>query len=222
MAQSTFGTKLYVYDDESQSWEKLPPIKDFSDLGGEPEMIETTTLEDPNQTNIFGVQSMDTITFTTNFDKSDFYKFNRLADHQIRSFKIVFSHGTLDDMIDDYATYWKGQLSIFKNGGAVNEVIEATVSISCSSPISNAPFADAPDPECPNEEGIYLIVRFNLDGGTGNCPDQSVELNGQATEPSPAPTKSGSTFDGWYLGASEYVFTTPVTRDITLKAHWTE
>lgn len=34
------------------------------------------------------------------------------------------------------------------------------------------------------------------------------------------PTRSGYTFDGWYLDGSEYDFDTPVTRDVTLKAAW--
>ena len=38
--------------------QKLVDIKDFPDLGGAPELLETTTLSDSSQTFINGVQSV--------------------------------------------------------------------------------------------------------------------------------------------------------------------
>ena len=35
------------------------------------------------------------------------------------------------------------------------------------------------------------------------------------------PQKEGMIFAGWYAGETEWNFDTPVTEDITLKAHWT-
>jgi uncharacterized repeat protein (TIGR02543 family) len=34
------------------------------------------------------------------------------------------------------------------------------------------------------------------------------------------PSKSGSTFNGWYLDGAPYDFNTPVNADITLTAAW--
>ena len=68
-------------------------------------------------------------------------------------------------------------------------------------------------------------VTFNSYGGTPVPPAQEVEYGLTATEPATAPTKTGYTFDGWYLGEDEqnataYDFNTPVTENITLTAKW--
>ena len=63
-------------------------------------------------------------------------------------------------------------------------------------------------------------VTFDSNGGTA-VDSQTVEENGTATEPE-VPSKTYSTFDGWYLDGTLYDFDTPVTENITLTAHWTE
>lgn len=45
-------------------------IKDFPDLGGSPDMLEKTTLEDAMQTYILGIQSSGAMEFTFNYDKT--------------------------------------------------------------------------------------------------------------------------------------------------------
>ena len=65
-------------------------------------------------------------------------------------------------------------------------------------------------------------VSFNSNGGT-SVTSQTVAYNGTATSPT-APTKSGSTFAGWYSDVgltSAFVFSTPITADTTLYAKWT-
>ena len=64
-------------------------------------------------------------------------------------------------------------------------------------------------------------VTFNSYGGTPVPPAQEVEYGLTATEPATAPTKTGYTFDGWYLGDEKYDFSDAVEQDITLKAQWT-
>ena len=67
-----------------------------------------------------------------------------------------------------------------------------------------------------------FTVTFNSDGGTAVDP-QTVEDGGRATEPTPAPTKEGYTFLGWYNGENAFNFkTTPITASITLTAKWKE
>lgn len=53
--------------DNADTWSKLVDIKDFPDLGGAPEMLETTTLSDGAQTYIPGIQSQDALEFTANY-----------------------------------------------------------------------------------------------------------------------------------------------------------
>ena len=48
---------------------KLCRIKTYPQLGGEPEQIETTDLEDTMQTFVDGVQQMETMQFTINYEK---------------------------------------------------------------------------------------------------------------------------------------------------------
>ena len=62
-------------------------------------------------------------------------------------------------------------------------------------------------------------VTFDTDGGSA-IDAQKVAYGGKATAPE-APTRSGYTFDGWYLGNTKYDFNTTVTKNITLTAHWT-
>ena len=72
MAISTYGVQL-MYK-QADAYEKLIDIKDFPDLGGAPEMLETTTLSDNMQTYIPGIQSSDALEFTANYTLADFKK----------------------------------------------------------------------------------------------------------------------------------------------------
>ena len=67
MAISTYKTFLMKKGDTGDTWSKLIDIKEFPDLGGEPEMMETTTLSDDMQTYIDGIQSLDGLSFTANY-----------------------------------------------------------------------------------------------------------------------------------------------------------
>ena len=65
---------------------------------------------------------------------------------------------------------------------------------------------------------------LTFDTGEGNTKpeDQQVPYPyGRAKRPSPDPTRDGYQFDGWFTGNTAYDFSTPVTENITLTAHWT-
>ena len=68
-------------------------------------------------------------------------------------------------------------------------------------------------------EKAKYTVTFDTDGGSA-VASQEVYEGGNATEPSPAPTKAGNTFDGWQLNGATYSFDTPVDSNITLTAKW--
>lgn len=68
------------------------------------------------------------------------------------------------------------------------------------------------------DEVTKYTVTFNTDGGS-SVAKQTVEEGKKATEPK-APTKSGYTFKGWYLGSTKYNFSNKVTKNITLTAKW--
>ena len=65
-------------------------------------------------------------------------------------------------------------------------------------------------------------VTFVSNGGS-EVASQTVKDGERAVQPA-NPTKSGSAFAGWYVGDTGdlYSFSTPVTENITLKAHWIE
>ena len=69
---------------------------------------------------------------------------------------------------------------------------------------------------------VSYTVIFNVAGGS-TVPDQIVELSDVtvATEPTPAPTKDGYAFVGWYtdgIYATQFNFASPITGDTTIYA----
>lgn len=68
----------------------------------------------------------------------------------------------------------------------------------------------------------YYEIVFSTDGGT-DLPNQTIEENGFVLEPSD-PSKEGYNFLYWYVDDAniEYLFSTPVTSDLTLTALWEE
>ena len=73
-------------------------------------------------------------------------------------------------------------------------------------------------------ENIIYTVTFNSNGGTSVAP-QNVNAGEKLIEPTPAPTREGFTFDGWYEDSTfstKFNFDTPITDSMTLYAKWTE
>ena len=139
MAISTY--KIFLMMKNSSTYEKLIDIKDFPDLGGSPEMLETTTLSDKMQTYIPGIQSLDALEFTANYTKEDFTKLKAL-EGQEKEFAVWFGGTEEANVLTPTGTdgkfEFKGQLSAFPVGGGVNEVVDMTVTIAPSTPISMA------------------------------------------------------------------------------------
>ena len=65
-------------------------------------------------------------------------------------------------------------------------------------------------------------VTFDSQGGT-DVPAQTVDDGGQVVAPDPAPVRDEYRLTGWSVeptGGATYVFSTPVTADVTLYAQW--
>ena len=130
MAISTYG--IHLMHKTGDTYEKLIDIKDFPDLGGSPEMLETTTLSDSMQTYIEGIQSLDALEFTANYTLADFKKIKAMEGKETE-FAVWFGAEGVDGKFE-----FKGQISAFPVGGGVNEVVGMTISIAPSTPITMA------------------------------------------------------------------------------------
>lgn len=139
MAISTYKIFLMMKGDTGDTYSKVLDIKSFPDLGGSPEMLETTTLSDNMQTYIPGIQSLDALEFTANYTLADFQKLKALEGTE-HDYAVWFG-GTgeatsLTPTGTDGKFEFKGQLSAFPVGGGVNEVVDMTVTIAPSTPIT--------------------------------------------------------------------------------------
>ncbi len=137
MAISTY--KIFLMQKNSTAWEKLIDIKEFPDLGGAPEMLETTTLSDKMQTYIPGIQSLDALEFSANYTLDDFKKLQALEGEE-KEYAVWFGGKEAGDTLTPTGEAgkfkFKGQLSVFPVGGGVNEVVGMTITIAPSTPIS--------------------------------------------------------------------------------------
>lgn len=141
MAISTY--KVYLMKGTtsggSTTWEKLVDIKSFPDLGGAPELLETTTLSDPMQTNIMGIQMLDTLEFTANYDVTQYQTLKALegteGDYAVW-FGATVSGSTVTPDGSNGKFSFKGQLSVYPVGGGVNEVVDMNIVFASSTVIT--------------------------------------------------------------------------------------
>lgn len=124
----------------SAAWTKLVDIKDYPDLGGEPELLETTTLSDPIQTNILGIQSMDSMAFTANYTSADYATLKALEGSE-HDFAVWFggteTNGVPTPTGSEGKFEFSGQLTVYVLGKGVNEVREMQISIAASTAITS-------------------------------------------------------------------------------------
>lgn len=140
MAISTYKVFLmHKKDSVGNTYEKLIDIKEFPDLGGDPEMLETTTLSDKMQTYIAGIQSMDALAFTANYTLADYKRLLALAN-KTESYAVWFGGTEEGDVLtpdgSDGKFKFDGQLVCYPTGGGTNEVVSLNISIAPSTPIT--------------------------------------------------------------------------------------
>ena len=125
MAISSYNVQL-KWGTTGSAVEKIVDIKDFPDLMGAPETLETTTLSDATQTHINGIRSSESMAFTCNYTKEDFTKV--VADAEKNLYYVLeFSDGS------QFA--WQGQHTCSITGKGVNEVIEYVINVSASTAV---------------------------------------------------------------------------------------
>ena len=120
MAISSFGVAL-KYGAENPTTAVV--IKDFPSLLGKRSSLETTTLSDDAQTFISGIrQQSESFDFTANYDPTVYKTLNGLEDSQ--KWSLTFSDGS--------GYTWDGTVSVSVNEGAVDAVLEMTISVTPS------------------------------------------------------------------------------------------
>ena len=136
-ATSTY--KSFLMHKVSDKWEKLIDIKSYPDLGGSPELLETTTLSDKMVTNIMGIQGSDAMDFECNYTLEDYTKLKAMEGTD-KNFAVWLggteTGGVVTPTGSDGKFEFGGQLAVFVTGGGVNEVRGMTVSIAASTPIT--------------------------------------------------------------------------------------
>lgn len=125
------------------AFKRVVRIKDYGDLMGTPEPLDTTDLEDGMSTNTPGIKQTDSLEFTFNYTKENYDAAKKLDDDGEHVFALHFNgkfESTANDAAvktegTDGAFYFIGQLSVGISGAGVNEVREGTITISQSSEV---------------------------------------------------------------------------------------
>lgn len=101
----------------------LVEIKDWPDITGRREALNATTTNDKKYSNIEGIRTNDTKTFTCNYNKTDYEKINALKDQEQYIAFLFGKDGEHGRFVG------KAFINVVVNGGAVNEVVNMTVEL---------------------------------------------------------------------------------------------
>lgn len=117
------GTKLYFSKTDS-NYTQFCRIKSYGDIGGEPNTVDTTDLEDTMDTSVEGTQSGGSTTMVANYNKTDYAAV--LEDANTPGYyALAFSDGS--------AIKWQGSHSVGLVGHGVNEAPEFNIFVTISS-----------------------------------------------------------------------------------------
>lgn len=111
---------------------KVVDIKDFPDLGGAPEQIETTTLSDFGRTYIPGIENTETKTLTANYDAATYATLDAMRG--VEKVVAIWFGGDVTGGVftpdgTDGKFVGKGYINVFIAGAGVNEVVNMTITI---------------------------------------------------------------------------------------------
>lgn len=121
MAISSYNAKLMQKIDSA--WEQVCSIKGIPQIGGEPEQIETTTLDDKVTTYIDGIQSQESMSMTDNYDRAVYEKIKTLEGEEL-DLSIWLGN---DGLGNQGKFTGRGKLSVYVNEADVNAVVEMTI-----------------------------------------------------------------------------------------------
>lgn len=135
---TTYQTYLMHKSSGGTSYSKLVDIKEFPDLGGSPEAVEVTTLSDSMRRYVPGIQDTEALEFTTNYVLADYQTLVALENSQ-EDYAVWFDDGTASTPTGSLGKWsFTGALSVYVNGGGVNDPREMTITIMPSTVITFA------------------------------------------------------------------------------------
>lgn len=142
MAHASYKSTLIAYISRQLPGQSEPtwmtysfPIKDYPDLGGSPELLETTTCTDDQDTHINGIQNLDALSFTLNYALGTYRSVVTWKDELWWEVRMEASTGSNSfETIGSF--YFKGSPSIYVSGKGVNEVREMVITIASTTPIT--------------------------------------------------------------------------------------
>jgi hypothetical protein len=135
LALESQGTKLEIGIGTPVVYERICEIKTFSGPGGSATVIDTTDLCDTAKTKRMGLADEGQLSFTINYIPADTAHAElraARASRELTLFKLTFT--------DTPATVWEfaGFVAGFSLSGAVDGVIEATVTVEISGEITES------------------------------------------------------------------------------------
>lgn len=137
MAISTY--KVFLMHQNGGEYEKLIDITEYPDMGGDPEMIDVTTLSHNMRVYIPGIQETEGFTFNANYDYED-YKALKALEGKDEGYAVWFggtenATGLPTPTGSEGKFSFKGQLSVHATGGGVNEAVGMSITIAPSTVI---------------------------------------------------------------------------------------
>lgn len=121
------------------TYTKLCDIVEFPDLGGAPELLDATTLSDKMRVYIAGIQDLEGLTFTANYEKDVYSTLSALAGTDT-AYAVWFggteTNGVVTPTGSDGKFSFRGDLTCWVSGAGVNEVRQMQIQIANSTVIT--------------------------------------------------------------------------------------
>ena len=128
---STYKTYLMVGSGSgSITYSKLLDIKTYPDMGGQPDLIDCTTLSNKSKIGVPGIQNNDAMAFTANYNPTVLSTVQAYADGNAYDFAVYFgANASGEPDGSDGVFKFKAMLDIFVSGKGVNESREMQVTL---------------------------------------------------------------------------------------------
>lgn len=132
---TTIRAYLMMEGDSDDAFEKLCDIRSFPEIGGEPNMIDTTTMSDDEETAVEGIKKRPGASnFDARFTK-DMWKKIKDLEGQTKKFQLWFG-ATAEGEPDGHLCKFggAGTANVRLKSGAIDSIVEASVSLTMSEP----------------------------------------------------------------------------------------